>query len=362
MPRDEDLEFFGDGDQGRLFDESVKRLEGMGGRRRAVDFRPFQEVASLLYDGPWLAERLAGLEGFLKAHEADVYPVTREILRNGARFTGVDVFKAQAQLADLRRRCAEVFQESETLVVPTMPALPLLAQVQADSVGWSRKLGRYTNFVNLLGCAALAVPAGFTPNGLPGGITLIGPGGSDRRLCSLGMAWQKMVKLPLGATKQYMDIRSKELGIRNQESVPSGWVRVAVAGAHLRGQPWNGSLQELGARFVRACSTAARYRFVGLLDLTPPRPGLVRDDARAGSIAVEIYDLTHESFGKLVASVAPPLAIGTIELADGERVKGFLCESWAIAQARDITDFGGWIAFLEKNPPSRPNPERLGKP
>ncbi len=134
--------------------------------------------------------------------------------------------------------------------------------------------------------------------------------------------------------------------------MPPGHVRVAVAGAHLRGQPWNGSLTELGARFVRACKTAPRYRFVGLLDLTPPRPGLIRDEARAGSIAVEIYDLNYSAFGKLVASVAPPLAIGTIELADGERVKGFLCESWAIAQAHDITDFGGWIAFLEKRPVS----------
>jgi allophanate hydrolase len=125
-------------------------------------------------------------------------------------------------------------------------------------------------------------------------------------------------------------------------------VRVAVAGAHLRGQPWNQGLRELGARFVRACRTAARYRFVGLLDLAPPRPGLIRDDARAGAIEVEIYDLTHDGFGKLVASVTPPLAIGTIELADGERVKGFLCESWAAAQARDITDFGGWRAFLDE--------------
>ncbi len=107
------------------------------------------------------------------------------------RFTGVDVFKAQADLDRLRRVCAKVFQEAEVLVVPTMPTLPLLAEVQADSIGWSRKLGYYTNFVNLLGYAALAVPAGFTSRGLPGGITLIGPAGSDGRLCSLGKAWQE---------------------------------------------------------------------------------------------------------------------------------------------------------------------------
>jgi allophanate hydrolase len=350
VPRPEDLEFYGDNEQAKLFSAASGRMEEMGGRPRSIDFGPFRQVASLLYDGPWLAERLAGLEGFLKEHADDVYPVTRAVLRNGARFTGVDVFKAQAELAKLRKTCAKVFEEAEVLVVPTMPTLPLLAEVLADSIGWSGKLGYYTNFVNLLGWAALAVPAGFTSRGLPGGITLIGPAGSEGRLCSLGKTWQEP------------EVRGQKTEVRRQRSevggsVSPGYVRVAVAGAHLRGQPWNGSLAELGARFVRACQTAPRYRFVGLLDLTAPRPGLIRDEARAGSIAVEIYDLNYASFGKLVASVAPPLAIGTIELADGERVKGFLCESWALAQAHDITDFGGWSAFLEK----RPVPSKAGQ-
>jgi allophanate hydrolase len=87
---------------------------------------------------------------------------------------------------------------------------------------------------------------------------------------------------------------------------------------------------------------------VALLHLDPPRPGLVRDESRNGAVAVEIYDLPMEGFGRLVASVAPPLAIGTIELADGEAVKGFLCEPHAAAQATDITDFGGWISYRAK--------------
>jgi allophanate hydrolase len=347
VPRDEDLEFFGDEDQARLFGASLGRLEEMGGRRQVVDFRPFRQVASLLYDGPWLSERYAGLEDFLKAHAADVYPVTRTILLRGSRYSAVDFFKAQAQLEKLRRQCAEVFIDAETLTVPTMPALPRLAEVQADSEGWSRRLGHYTNFVNLLGWAALAVPAGFTRRGLPGGLTLIGPAGSDRRLCTLGMAWQRLLRGPLGGTGHPLPAPRPGAPAGPPAAPPTGWVRVAVAGAHLRGQPWNPTLMALGARFVRACRTAARYRFVGLLELSPPRPGLVRDDARAGSIAVEIYDLPYAGFGKLVASVASPLAIGTIELSDGERVKGFLCESWAAAQARDITEFGGWLAFLQ---------------
>jgi allophanate hydrolase len=347
VPRNDDLEFYGDGEQGRLFSSAVEAVKRLGGRPHAIDLRPFQEVADLLYEGPWLAERLAGLDTFLHTHPKDVYPVTREILLRGSRYSGVDVFRAQAKLAGLRTRCAEMFAKAEVLVVPTMPALPTLAEVEADSLGWSRRLGRYTNFVNLLGWAALAVPAGFTSRGLPGGITLIGPAGSDRRLCALGMALQRLQKLPLGKTSHHLP-RQRAAEAEQPPPLLRCWVRVAVAGAHLRGQPWNRSLRELGGRFVRACRTAPRYRFVGLLDLNPPRPGLIRDDARAGSIAVEIYDLPYTGFGKLVASVAPPLAIGTVELADGESVKGFLCESWAAAQARDITDFGGWTAFLAK--------------
>jgi allophanate hydrolase len=122
---------------------------------------------------------------------------------------------------------------------------------------------------------------------------------------------------------------------------------VAVAGAHLRGQPLHADLRKLGARFVRAARTAPRYRFIALLNLDPPRPGLIRDEARAGSAAVELYDLPAAGFGRLVASVASPLAIGTVELADGEAVKGFLCESYAAAGARDVTDFGGWAAFRD---------------
>ncbi len=342
-PRDEDLEFFGDTGQEHAFGQAIERLVKLGARRRPIDFRPFLEAASLLYDGPWVAERLAALGDFVNSHAADVLPVIRDILECGARYSAVDLFRATYRLQALRSECLNVFTEADVLVVPTLPALPRLADVQADSRGWSRRLGQYTNYVNLLGLAALAVPAGFTARGLPAGITLIGPGGSDRRLGELGRQWQRSVDLPLGATGRSLPEAPPALAPR---PVSEGLIRVAVAGAHLRGQPLHPDLRRCGARFVRACRTAGKYRFLALLDLKPPRPGLLRDDRRAGAVAVEIYDLPPAGFGRLVASVAPPLAIGTIELADGETVKGFLCESFAAAGARDITDFGGWIAFL----------------
>ena len=345
-PRADQLEFFGDSDQAELFAASIRRLEQMGGQIVEIDFRPWREVASLLYEGPWVAERLAGIDSFFKTHPADIYPVTRAIIGGGERYSGVDVFKAQARLRTLQAVCERVFADAEFLVLPTMPTIPLLSDVQADSAGWSGRLGYYTSFVNLLGWSALAIPSGFTPQKLPGGITLIGPAGSDQFLCRLGRAWQRQVALPLGATDYWLPPSPAEDSLSREPA--RGSVRVAVAGAHLRGQPLHPALLRLGARFVRCCRTALRYRFVALMHLMPPRPGLIRDDTRAGSTAVEVFELPYEGFGQLVASVVPPLAIGTIELEDGESVKGFLCESWAAAKALDITDFGDWIAFLNR--------------
>jgi allophanate hydrolase len=204
VPRAADLEFFGDDGQARLFAQAVDRLGQMGGKRREIDYGPLREVASLLYEGPWLAERLAGLQDFLADHAADMHPVTRAVIAGGARYTAADVFKGLHTLKQLRPRCTALFDEADVLVVPTIPALPTLAQVRADSLGWSKRLGYYTNFVNLLGWSALAVPAGFTARGLPGGITFIGPAGSEGRLCALGMAWQRRFNLPLGATGRHL--------------------------------------------------------------------------------------------------------------------------------------------------------------
>jgi allophanate hydrolase len=345
-PRDEDLEFYGDRAQADLFRQAVAQLEDMGGRRSVIDFRPLREVASLLYEGPWLAERWAAVGEFLQQHPTAAHPVTQAIIEGGARYSGVDVFRGMYRLQELREICGKVFDRAEVLVVPTMPTIPTREQVASDSMGWSRRLGYCTNYVNLLGWAALALPAGFTPRGLPGGITLIGPRSSDRRLCTLGIIWQRRVNLPLGATGTKLpptEAASPAAGPR--QPVPAGYVRLAVAGAHLRGQPLHADLRYASARFVRTCRTAGGYRFVALMNLDPPRPGLLRDDNGAGAIEVEIYDLPTAGFGALVASVAPPLAIGTVELADGEMVKGFLCESWAVQGARDITEYGGWVAF-----------------
>lgn len=344
VPAESDLDFCGDLERAAIFRTTVERLEQSGTRRITIDFAPYREAGLLLYGGPWVAERLSVLESFMSAHGDEMYPVTRAIIEGGRQYRAVDVFRAQQRLRELRETCLRVFEQVEVLVVPTIPTLPKLADVQEDSLAWSRRLGMYTNFANLVGLSALAVPAAFTSTGLPAGITLLGPPGSERRLCEIGMAWQRQVDLPLGATRNRLP-SSLPHPLRGSAAAPDGYVRVSVAGAHLKGEPLHSALCRFGARFVRACQTAPRYSFHAFMDLNPPRPGLLRVADGGRGIAVEIYDLPFEGFGKLVASVAPPLAIGSVELEDGETVKGFLCESCAAERARDISEFGGWIAF-----------------
>jgi allophanate hydrolase len=361
IPRPDQLEFFGDTARQQAFGSAVERLEALGGVRTTIDFQPLQDVASLLYKGPWLSERVAVLGNFLRNHWADIYPATREVLEAASQYSAADYFRGSYRLESLRPRCQAIFDSADMLVVPTMPALPTLAAVQSDSVTWSGRLGYYTNFVNLLKLSAIAVPAGFLPDGLPHGITLIAPAGTESELCRFGADWQRATNLPLGATGNRLPPRSKAQAAKPElaraQPCAADHVRVAVAGAHLRGQPLHPDLRRWGGEYVRSCRSAARYRFMAFMDLKPPRPGLLRDDARPGSVELEIFDMPVEGFGRLVASVAPPLAIGAVELADGEMVKGFLCESFAAATARDITDFGGWRNFRDQQAqePSRSN-------
>jgi allophanate hydrolase len=302
------LEFHGDREYERLFRAAIERLGGA----REIDFAPFLEVQSLLY-GPWVAERTA--EDFpLDA----MLPVTRQIIESGKRYGAAEVFQAQHRLEELKSSC----RFDGVLVVPGAPTIYRIAEVEANPIELNSRLGRYTNFVNLLDLAAITVPAGFRKDGLPFGITLIGPARSDRALAALG---------------------ARFLG-EPEVSLPSSSVRVAVVGAHLSGMPLNHQLVDRGARFVRTVRTAPLYR---LYALDARRPGLVRQGTGA-RIDTEVWEVPVAAFGSFVAEIPSPLGIGTLELEDGEEVKGFLCEAYAVREAKDITSFGGWRAFVAK--------------
>ncbi|HLX81870.1 MAG TPA: allophanate hydrolase [Burkholderiales bacterium] len=326
VPKPVQLEFFGDAAYAVLYADALRRLESFGGQRLEVDLSPFFAAQELLYAGPWVAERTAEFEAFLAQHADAVHPVTRAILESGRSYSAADAFRAQHRLASLRRETERVWAAADVLVVPGAPTIYRIAEVDANPVELNSRLGIYTNFVNLLDLAAITVPAGFRPDGLPFGLTLVGPAFSDCSLAALGGKFH-----------------GEEIAAASDN------VRVAVVGAHLSGMPLNGQLTERMGKLVRATRTAEAYRLFALPGQTPPKPGLSRvaNGGRGSCIEVEVWEMPARHFGSFVAGIPAPLAIGTVELEDGERVKGFLCEEYAIAGARDITQFGGWRNYMK---------------
>jgi allophanate hydrolase len=203
-------------------------------------------------------------------------------------------------------------------VVPTAPTIYQVEEVLADPRRLNARLGRYVNFVNLLDLAGVAVPGEFRPDGLPTGVTFLGPWGSEGLLGALAADFH------VAASDRFS---------------------LAVVGAHLSGEPLNHQLTDLGGRLLRTCRTAPLYRLYALAGTKPAKPGLVRlgsKDVPGAAVEVEVWDLPRAKLGAFFRGVVPPLAIGTLLLEDGSQVAGFLCEAYAVAGAEDISSFGGW--------------------
>jgi allophanate hydrolase len=325
------------------FEGACAQLEAMGVALEEVDLSPFFEAGRLLYGGPWIAERVAGLEPFIRSHPESLLPIIRTVLADAERHTAVDAFRALHRLAALRRTLEPLWKRVDALMVPTSPTLPTIEEVAADPVDVNTRLGGYATFVNLLQLAAIAVPGRRGADGLPTGVTFIGPWGRDVLLVALGSALHATSSDSLGATGWPMPERPPQEG-RARE----GQVLLAVVGAHLSGQPLNHQLTERGASFFRAAHTAPSYRLFALAKTQPAKPGLVRDDGGGTRIEVEVWSVPLEGFGPFVATVSSPLCIGQVELEDGTRVHGFLCESHATRDAKDISEFGGWRPYLAR--------------
>jgi allophanate hydrolase len=337
----EPLEFHGDALAKRAFDDAVGKLEALGGRPVGVDFSVFMETAALLYEGPWVAERLAAIRSFFEDHPDQVHPVVRKIIEGAAKYNAADLFSGLTRLEALRKRAAGLWRRADVLVVPTAPTIYTIEEVLAEPFLYNRRLGHYTNFVNLLDLAACAVPGSMRPDGLPCGITLIAPAGADLMLADLGQRFHHRTGLSLGALGETLPTLAPIARIDDS-------VRVAVVGAHLSGLPLNHQLTERGARLETPARTAARYRLYALPGTTPPKPGLVRDAGKGSVIDVEVWRLPVSEYGSFVAGIPSPLGIGRIELDDGEWVQGFLCEGWAVQGAEEISHLGSWRAYLAR--------------
>ena len=343
VPQEDQWEFFGDDEAKALYQASIHALEALGGVAVPFDFRPFQEAAALLYSGPWVAERLAALAGFLASHADDVHPVVRGIIEGGAKWSAVDGFLAHYRLEELRRQTNEVWEKADLLLLPTTGTTYTLAEVEAEPVRLNTNLGYYTNFVNLLDLAAVALPAGFRPNNLPFGVSLVAPACTDVALLSVADRLHRHFEGSVGGLTTPL----AQTTPLTPTSIPPGCTLVAVVGAHLTGQPLNRQLTERGARLAATTRTANGYRLYALPDTTPAKPGLVRAPGFEGAgIEVEVWGLPTAFFGSFVAEIPAPLGIGSVELADGSMVKGFICEPFAVDAATEITQFGGWRAYL----------------
>ena len=338
-------EFFGDDFASQAFQVAIGQLEARGATCVPIDFTPFDEVAALLYDGPWVAERFAAIREFATHHEADIHPVVRDIIFKAREFSAADVFEGVYKLADLKRRADALLAGFDAVLVPTAPTHYRIADVQADPVRLNSNLGKYTNFVNLLDWSAVSVPASIREDGLPFGITFIGDAWRERGLAAFAEQWHNGTGLTRGATGLALNLEDATSSVRDAAPANVNTIRVAVVGAHLRGMPLNHELLNRGALFVASTTTASNYRLFALANTTPPKPGLMRSDSGA-PIQLELWDMPITEFGSFVAGVAAPLGIGTVRLADGTDVKGFICESAGLDHAVDITRFGGWANYL----------------
>ncbi|MBC7608584.1 MAG: allophanate hydrolase [Polaromonas sp.] len=363
------LTFEGDTAAESAFAEVIEKLKSMGGKAVTIDFSPLAEVAALLYESALVAERYTAIRSFFDAHEAEVIEPVRSIIAAGRNYSAADLYAVQAKVKLLGQQADAMWRDGSSegppqarpaptggsephavgsvganidfLLVPTAPTHYTIEAMLADPVALNHKLGGYTNFVNLLDYAALSVPSAIRPDGLPFGITLIGPCGSDWQLAELGQRYHHSTGLMQGAIGSPLPDMVAIGGIKQPATV-----QVAVVGAHLSGMPLNWQLTDRGATWVATTQTAPHYRLYALPGTTPPKPGLLRvADGEGERIAIEIWSMPVSEYGSFVALIPYPLGIGTLALESGN-VQGFVCEAQALPGAKDISHMGGWRAYI----------------
>jgi len=336
IPAGMEREFFGDTSFAAAWEELLADLEDAGAILEPIPMDAFYEAGAMLYGGAWLAERHAALAAMLAKNPRAVEPVVRSIVEPGAKVSGADVFASLGHLARLRRAARAQLASVDALLTPTIAGAFTVAQMRAEPVANNQRLGRFTTFTNLLDLAAVAVPVGMV-DGVPFGVSVQAPARGDDALISLAAALSDLASGPLGATgwapvpRQRPDAGAGEA------------MSVAVVGAHLRGQPLHDQLLDVGATFERTDRTASAYRLYALAGTVPRKPGL-QPAAHGAPIEVEVYRLSPTGVGRLLEAIPAPLGLGRIVLEGGDTCLGFVCTD--VTGGEDITEFGGWRAYL----------------
>ncbi|MDX7997958.1 allophanate hydrolase [Xenorhabdus sp. Reich] len=322
---------------------ALDELRATGAILQPIDFSIFKQLSEQLYQSAWVAERTTVVGDILNCPE-DMEPVVHQIISSGSNYSAVEAFKAEYLRAELTRKIRNILAKFDALVVPTSPTIRTIEEIKQEPIRYNSEFGIYTNFTNLADLSALALPAPFRVDGLPAGITLLALAWHDRALASFGLRWQQHLALPLGATGQsFHEQASYQSGATLPDS--DQHVRLAVAGAYFRGMLLNNQLIDRNAVFIEDTQTARCYRLYALANTQPAKPGLVRSSDGA-AINIELWDIPLSRFGEFVAEIPAPLGIGSLELADGRWVKGFICEPDGLKDATDITEFGGWRNWI----------------
>lgn len=332
VPRAQDLEFFGCVEGPRLFGDAIERLKALGGEAIELDLSPFLEAARLLYDGPWVAERYSVAGELMEQHPEAVLPVIRAVLSKAPAVTGVQTFRAQYRLQALKALCDQALEGLDCVLTPTIGRPVTRAELDAEPVLRNSELGYYTNFMNLLDYAAVAVPSAFMANGLPWGVTLFGRAFTDQYLLSVADALQRQQDSALPTPTNVA---------RHDRA------RIVVCGAHLQGLALNWQLTQRGGRLIETTSSSPDYQLHALAGGPPLRPGMVRVKNGGVAIAVEVWELPSSELGSFLTGIPAPLGLGKVQLADGRWESGFICEPCGLEGALDISHLGGWRAYLK---------------
>ena len=332
VPRAQDLQFFGCVEGPLLFDDAIDQLKALGGEAVELDLSPFLEAARLLYEGPWVAERYSVAGELMEQNPQTVLPVIRAVLAKAPAVDGVQTFRAQYRLQALKALCDKALEDLDCVLTPTIGRPVTLAQLAAEPVLRNSELGYYTNFMNLLDYAAVAVPSGFMSNGLPWGVTLFGRAFTDQYLLSVADALQR---------RQGSTSPAPANPARNDRA------RLVVCGAHLDGLALNWQLKQRGGRLIETTQSSPHYQLYALAGGPPFRPGMVRVAEGGVAIKVEVWELPSSELGSFLTGIAAPLGLGKVQLADGRWESGFICESYGLEGATDISHLGGWRAYLQ---------------
>lgn len=343
LPDVSELEFFGDAPMREAHLQARARLGRTFTHTVAAPFAPFLAAGELLYQGPWVAERLAEFGDFLAEHPDSILPVIRTILQSGATYSAVDVFSAEHRLGELRAQVAELWHEMDVLVLPAIGTTFTVDEVLADPIGANTKLGHYTHFGNLLDLCAVVVPAGLTADGRPAALMVLGPALADDRV--LAVAAMLSGAGTVAAEKEWPPSTEH---LTEVAGVPSpSTTTLVVVGHHLSGQPRNVDLSERGGTLTALTATAPTYRLLRVGDATPV-PVLVSADSDGAAIEVEAWAVPSAALPDILAGSSGLVCLGRVTLADGSTEIGFVADASALndPDLLDITEYGGWRSYL----------------